>query len=76
MKSHPIRLSYKCPQCDQNSFFHPNVGPDDVHGTADCGHCGALVLFEDGMSYDFNEKINERDARWPKDGKNTGYIKI
>lgn len=76
MKSYPIRASFKCPCCDNNSFFHESMQLDEIHGTTDCGHCGAMLLIEDGIVYEFNEKMNAEDSRWPKDGKNTGYIEV
>lgn len=76
MKSYPIRVSIKCPCCDQISFFDKSMRTDDIYGTTDCGHCNALLLIEDGIVYEFNERMNAEDSRWPKNGTNTGYIEV
>jgi hypothetical protein len=50
---------------------------EDVNGcTTNCSHCGVLLLIEDGVAYNFNKKLHEKDSRWPIDGKDTGFLSI
>ena len=68
----PAQLT--CPKCSKVIEFKITVLPRSA--TCDCSHCGTLLLLEDGKLTDFNKTMHERDARWPADGKNTGWIEI
>jgi hypothetical protein len=77
MKSHPLRMSGKCPDCDQIFF----IGTTDVPNscTLDCANpqCGALLRVKEGRVYVFHELTHqESDGAWPKDGAGTAYVEM
>jgi hypothetical protein len=56
------------------------VALHEAGATFDCPTCGRIhVLYPRELSVeatDFHEWMHSRNAQWPVDGKNTGYIDI
>jgi DNA-directed RNA polymerase subunit RPC12/RpoP len=69
-----------CPTCNQEFHFTDQTDAEvfakDNGATCDCPYCGMLILLEDNQSKDFHKTLHQEDARWPADGKNTGYLEI
>jgi hypothetical protein len=66
-----------CPVCDYEfSEEITNLIKQENYCTTDCIGCSALLLIKDGKLYDFHKYLHEQDARWPKDGKDIGFIQI
>jgi hypothetical protein len=74
IKSYPLRMSGKCPVCDQTFFFEDHAGPGDC--VTDCSRCGELLLIENNLIYPFHKKLHSEDSRWPEDGIGTGYVTL
>lgn len=67
-----------CPECKQSFIFTSGTYEQMQNCTCDCPNpkCGILLLVENGIVYDFNKKLHERDQRWPADGKGTHSIEV
>ncbi len=66
-----------CIKCNQDiAKATPEVMKEYEGATADCPHCGALLIIKGGKFLDFHEYLNREDPSWPKDGKGTGCIEI
>ena len=67
----------KCPECDgMNAFTSITEIEDANHSTADCVHCKALLIIQEGMAYEFHKRMHSKDPRWPEDGAGTGYVEV
>jgi hypothetical protein len=63
----------KCPVC--KSAITVDVDELPISFTCDCV-CGKLLLYDNGMLFDFHEQINSECKEWPKDGKGTSFVDI
>lgn len=59
MKSSPVRLSCKCPECGQILQFDEGIRSvdelDEIHPFP-CHYCTALLVIEDSRVFDFDKK--------------------
>lgn len=62
-----------CPVCNITLEFDCEI--DGMNFTTDC-QCGTLLLVNNGIAQDFHESLHNSDSRWPKDGKNTGFVEV
>jgi ssDNA-binding Zn-finger/Zn-ribbon topoisomerase 1 len=66
-----------CIKCNQDIVKATAEVMKEYEGaTADCPHCGALLIIKEGKFLDFHEYIHSENPKWPKDGERTGYIEI
>lgn len=66
-----------CPNCNKSFEFTSNLTTTEIEGcTANCPHCGALLLMRGGIALDFHATLHAKDSRWPKDGAGTGYVSV
>ena len=74
-----MELRDSCPNCKEglDSIKYEVFSFQEVEGaTLDCYHCDSLLIVYHGDLKDFHSHINEKDSRWPKDGKGTGFIEV
>jgi len=77
MNTTPLRVSFTCPCCNSRGFFSSKLNSfAQIEGsTTDCWNCDALLIVTlDGTVAPFHEWVYTGDQRWPKDGKETGFI--
>ena len=81
MKSTKVNYDHRdiqvtCPICDR-TIYVPRAHEPSVRAgcTLDC-LCESLLVIENSVVYDFHEKLNSKDPRWPKDGAGTGSVEI
>jgi hypothetical protein len=77
LKSHPLRVSGKCPTCDQVFFINAPSVPESF--TLECANarCGELLLVRNGRVFVFHEALHaSSEGAWPKDGTGTAFIDL
>lgn len=71
-------IKLQCPDCHKHFKLGSPLKIEDmpIDCTLDCPYeaCGSLLFWKDKKVHNFHRYMNQQDPKWPKDGKNTGYV--